>query len=174
MNSRHLSTLDPGILAEKYWRRPFYLQIQKRRPSSKLRISVTRIVSDKGLYWGAWGGSGLPAPVLLGEGPSVCPQSPGATESTLSDLRPSTPTLPCCSAVAAALLQPFWNWTFPNWWQTTFFVEIHSPWQSSRAHGNTYLFDLALVWLALYLVCFALCGSFSLQIFMFRFLGPHL
>lgn len=39
-----------------------------------------------------------------------------------------------------------------------FFVEIHSPWQSSRAHGNAYLFDLAFVWLAL---CFALCGSFS-------------
>lgn len=34
-----------------------------------------RIVSDKGLCWGAWGGSGLPAPVLLREGPSVCPQS---------------------------------------------------------------------------------------------------
>ena len=55
-----------------------------------------------------------------------------------------------------------------------FFVEIHSPWQSSRAHGNAYLFDLAFVWLALYFVCFALCGSFSPpQIFMFKFLGLH-
>jgi hypothetical protein len=26
-----------------------------------------------------------------------------------------------------------------------FFVEIHSPWQSSRAHGNSYLCDLAFV-----------------------------
>ena len=37
-----------------------------------------------------------------------------------------------------------------------FFVEIPSPWQSSRAHGNAYLFDLAFVCLALYFVCFAL------------------
>lgn len=42
---------------------------------SMLQVSVTGPVSYKGLCWGGGGESGLPAPVLLGEGSSVCLQS---------------------------------------------------------------------------------------------------
>lgn len=42
---------------------------------SMLQVSVTGPVSYKGLCWDGDGGSGLPAPVLLGEGSSVCLQS---------------------------------------------------------------------------------------------------
>lgn len=104
----------------------------------------------------------------LGEGSSACLERTKYSVTCTS--------LPQCSRGALCWLQPSFGpleLKFSELVADTFFVEIHSPWQSSRAHGNAYLFDLAFVWLALYLVCFALCSSFSLQISMFRFLGPH-
>lgn len=91
--------------------------------------------------WGAWGGSGLP--------------------EIASDLLPLHLMLPgpLCSgcSLPAALLEL----KFSELVADAFFVEIHSPWQTSRVHGNADLLDLAFVWLALYFVCFALCSSFS-------------
>lgn len=158
MDSFRLSTLSPRILAVGFL-------------SANWAIIHVASFSDQTCFlrWDVFGWWGREQATCsrLARGSFSCL----STEPEIaSPLHPKAPALLCsgCSPPSALL-----ELKFSERVADAFFVKIHSPWQSSRAHGNAYLFDLAFVWLALYLVCFALCRSFSLQIFMFRFLGPR-
>lgn len=90
----------------------------------------------------------LPHPVLLGAGSWCLSAAPKVTRDQLA------------AAAASRLPSAFLKLKFSQLVAEAFFVEIHSPWPSSRVHSNAYLLDLVFVWLAFYFVCFALCSSF--------------